>query len=58
VTLAGSLPPFVAAVRGWLDRHPGASITVEIDGDQLALSDASPRERRQLIAAWMARHGG
>ena len=58
VTLAGSLPPLLAAVRAWLARHPGASIALEIDGDRLELTDASAGERRELIEAWMQRHGG
>jgi hypothetical protein len=58
VTLAGSLPPFVAAIRAWLGRHPGAAISLEIDGDRLELSDASVSERRELIETWMQRHGG
>jgi hypothetical protein len=57
VSFAGSLPPLVAAVRAWLGRHEGASITIEIDGDRLTLSDASARERSEFIDAWMARHG-
>lgn len=58
ISLAGSLPPLMGALRGWLGRHRGASITVEVDGDRLTLSDASESERRELTAAWMARHGG
>jgi hypothetical protein len=58
VDLAGSLPALVGAVRSWLRRHPGASITVEIDGDAVTLSDASASERRELIEAWLKRHGG
>ena len=57
VTLAGSLPPLVAAVRAWLGRHPEASIELEIDGDRLMLSEPSASERRELIGTWMKRHG-
>jgi Effector Associated Constant Component 1 len=57
VTLAGSLPPLLSAVRGWLGRHAGASVVVEIDGDRLELSDASPAEQHDAVAAWLARHG-
>lgn len=56
VTLIGSLPPFLHAVRSWRERHPGCAIVVEIDGDRLTLEDASPEERQELIAAWAARH--
>jgi hypothetical protein len=56
VTLAGTLPGLVVAVRGWLDRHPHASVTLEIDGDRVTLSDGSSREGRELLAAWLQRH--
>lgn len=58
VDLAGNLPALVAVVGGWLGRHPGSSITVEIDGDALTLEDASASERRELIQLWIDRHGG
>lgn len=57
VTLAGSLPALVAAVRGWRDRHPRASVTLEIDGDRVTLSDGSSREGRALLEAWVQHHG-
>jgi hypothetical protein len=58
VSLAGSLLALMLTLRRWLGRHPGASITVKIDGDRLTLSDAWASKRRQLIDAWMGRHGG
>jgi hypothetical protein len=58
VTSLASLPPLVVALRSWLGRHPQTSITLEIDGDRLTLSDPSASERSELIATWMARHGG
>jgi hypothetical protein len=58
VTFAGSLPALVAMVHSWLDRHPQSSITLEIDGDRLTLTEPSASERSELIAAWMGRHGG
>jgi hypothetical protein len=58
VAFAGSLPPLVAVLRSWLGGHPGVSITLEIDGDRLTLSDPSDSERRELVAAWLGRHGG
>jgi Effector Associated Constant Component 1 len=57
VTFAGALPPLVAAARGWLARHPGASITLEIDGDRLELAELRSSEIRAEVAAWMKRHG-
>ena len=58
VTLAGTIPSFLSAVLGWTQRHPGASITLEIDGDKLTLDKASDEERRQLVEAFLERHGG
>jgi hypothetical protein len=58
VTFAGSLPALVAGLRAWLGRHSRASITLEIDGDRLTLDDPSASERSELIATWIARHGG
>lgn len=58
VTLAGIVPSFLSAVLGWTQRHPGASITLEIDGDKLTLDKASESERRQLVEAFLDRHGG
>jgi hypothetical protein len=58
VSAGTALAPLVAVARSWLGRHPKASITLTIDGDTLALTDATEDERSELIAAWMARHGG
>jgi hypothetical protein len=58
VELAGTLPALVTVVGSWLGRHPGTSITVEIDGDALTLNDATASERRELIDMWISRHGG
>lgn len=58
VTLAGALPPLLTAVRGWVGRHPGAAVSLEIDGDRLTVDEATLDERRELIGAWMKRHGG
>jgi Effector Associated Constant Component 1 len=58
VTMAGTLPPLIMAVQGWLGRHRGAAVTVEIDGDTLTLGNASDAEQRRLVEAFLARHGG
>lgn len=58
VTMAGTLPPLIMAVQGWLGRHRGAAVTVEIDGDTLTLGEASDAEQRRLVEAFLARHGG
>jgi Effector Associated Constant Component 1 len=57
VTLAGTLPGLVAAIQGWTARHRGAAVTLEIGGDRLTLDEASSEERRELIRAWLDRHG-
>jgi hypothetical protein len=57
VTLAGTVPSFLPAFLGWARRHPGASITLEIDGDKLTVDNASESERRRLVEAFLARHG-
>jgi hypothetical protein len=58
VTLAGSLPALIVVLRSWSGRNAGASITVEIAGDQLKISGGSSDEREQLIADWIDRHAG
>jgi len=57
VTLAGTVPGLVAVVRGWQVRHPHSSVTLEIDGDRVTLSDGSSAEGRALLEAWLQRHG-
>jgi hypothetical protein len=57
VTLAGTLPPFIMAVQGWLSRHRGAAVTVEIGGDKLTLGEGSEEDQRRLVDAFLARHG-
>ena len=57
VTLTGSLPGLLAAVRGWQARHPRTSVTLEIDGDRVTLSDGRSREGRELLEDWLQRHG-
>jgi hypothetical protein len=58
VTMAGTLPPLIMAVQGWLGRHRGAAVTVELDGDTLTLGEASDAEQRRLVEAFLRRHGG
>jgi hypothetical protein len=57
VTLAGTAPPMLAALQGWLGRHHGATVSLEIAGDKLTLDAASPAEQRQLVETFLARHG-
>ena len=58
VTFAGVLPALIPAIQVWLGRHEGAAVTLEIDGDRLILDEASPADRRRLMEAFLARHGG
>lgn len=58
VTFAGTLPPLIMAIQGWLGRHPRAAVTLEIDGDTLTLDEASPEDRRRLMEVFLAKHGG
>ena len=55
ITFAGTLPPLVMAIQGWLGRHPDAAVTLEIGGDRLTLDEASPADR-QLLEAFLGRH--
>jgi hypothetical protein len=57
VGVAGTAPAMIAALQGWLGRHPRAGVSLEIDGDTLTLDEASPAERRQLVETFLARHG-
>ena len=58
VTMAGTVPPLIMAVQGWLGRHRGAAVTVEIGGDTLTLGEGAEAEQRQLVEAFLNRHGG
>lgn len=57
VSVAGTVPPLIMALQAWLGRHPRAAVTLELDGDKLTLDDASPAQRRQLVEAFLDRHG-
>ena len=58
VSFAGTVPPLIMAIQGWLGRHPRAAVTLEIDGDKLILDEASPEDRQRLLEVFLARHGG
>lgn len=57
VALAGTLPAAIGAIRAWLGRHPGAKITLEVDGDEIEIAEPSDSERVALLEAWLSRHG-
>jgi hypothetical protein len=56
VTVAGSMQGMTAGVQGWLGRHKGATVSLEIDGDKLTLEAASPADQRRLLESFLARH--
>lgn len=59
VKLAASgkvLARLVDAVRDWLSRNDAGHVRMEIDGDVLEVTGASPAERTAMIAAWVQRH--
>jgi len=58
VSFAGTVPPLVMALQGWLGRHPRAAVELEIAGDRLVLDKASPADQRRLVEAFLDRHGG
>ncbi len=57
VSLAGTVPAMVAALQGWMGRHHGATVSLEIEGDKLTLADASEADQRRLVETFLARHG-
>jgi hypothetical protein len=57
VTLAPSLlGTVVATLRSWLSRDRGRSAKLQLGDDVIELSDASPEQQEQMIAAFLARH--
>lgn len=58
VSFAGTVPALVMALEGWRGRHPGAAVTLEIEGDRLTLDHASPAEQRRLVEVFLANFTG
>jgi membrane-associated two-gene conflict system component 1 (EACC1) len=60
VTLAsgGVLPTLVGSVLAWLTRDRSRKVVIELNGDRLELSGASPEQQHALVAAWLDRHAG
>jgi hypothetical protein len=52
-TVLGSV---VETIRAWLSRDRGRSARLQLGDDVLELSDASPEQQKQLIAAFLARN--
>jgi hypothetical protein len=60
VTLAQApelLRAVVDLVQSWLGGSGRRSVKLALDGDILEVSGLSPRDQRELIASWIARHG-
>jgi hypothetical protein len=57
VTLSGTLPVAVSAIRGWLGRHDDTQISVSIDGDEITVHNPTDEEQAELLRAWTERHG-
>ncbi|MEU9141964.1 hypothetical protein AB0D33_39535 [Streptomyces sp. NPDC048404] len=54
----GVLTSLVALVQDWLGRQSARHrVSVTVDGDTVELEQATPEERRQLIDAFVRRHG-
>ena len=53
----GSLPALLGFIRSWQHEHGEPSISLEIDGDKITLSEPSKEERSALVDAWLERHG-
>jgi len=55
---ADSFRAVILTIRTWLQRGEGTGrkVRVEIDGDALELSDASPAEQDRLIELFASRH--
>jgi hypothetical protein len=55
-TSGGVLTSLVGLLQAWLLRNRARGLVVEIAGDRLEITDATPDERARLIAAWLSRH--
>jgi hypothetical protein len=53
---ANALKAVVQTLQVWLARDERRTIRLELDGDTLELTRASPEEQERLISAWLARH--
>lgn len=52
----GVLTTLINVLQSWLTRHERRSITVEIGGDKLEVTNISSEEQQRLINAWLSRH--
>lgn len=59
VTLAASggvLTTLISTVQTCLTRHERTSVTLEIGGDKLTITGASPESQNRLVSSWIDRH--
>ena len=59
VTLASSggvLTTLIGTIKDWLTRNEKSSITLEINGDKISITGASPQQEEQLVREWIKRH--
>ena len=54
----GVLTTFVGAIRDWALRGEKRSVTIEMNGDKLTVTELSEDNQQSLINAWIVRHGG
>jgi hypothetical protein len=55
----GVLSTLLGTLRDWVARRSaGHRVVVTIDGDTLELDGASSTQQRELVAAYLRRHGG
>jgi len=47
----------VRSAEQWLRRRPARSVKVTIEGETVELSDASEEQQRELVEAFLQRHG-
>jgi hypothetical protein len=55
---AEALRAVVSAVRNWLKRGEGSrrAVRLQLDGDVLELSDATPSDQERLVELFVSRH--
>jgi hypothetical protein len=54
----GAIAEMVKALRSWLSRDERRSVTLEINGNRLELSDVTSADQGRLIEHWIANSAG
>jgi Effector Associated Constant Component 1 len=47
----------VGVLGSWLSRRPDRTVKLKLGDDEIELTNASDEEKRQLVAAFLARNG-